>query len=405
MRPAIPTLVLLTVSFVFACNLYGDGAAEAPSHADDATSHGTDVPPPATAERTPDQDGPGDDTSNAPGARVECACPHANCDASDEMPCREGSGLCEGGVCHGTGTLESIPAPQDGYWPVSLSLSADGLLLALTAERAGDGDDGESQVTVVPLDGGERWIGQDMRSAVFHPADPDIWAVDVGDAVELRTMDGDVLRRIDGVRSPMVFSPDGERLAAVDPDGVRIVTLDGPGVEDVGLHHPEDRGARLWLVAFSGDGTRVATGRGASGFGSPVGDVRVFDAASGDRLHLFDCPAVSGGFNTDGSMLAVACWNYTALYDLETGTATVLPAPMLSQGARFLASADDGERLLLGSFLGLVRIVRMRPDGHVTEAAVEFPAARDVVELPDGSLILAPWADLTIHRWTPDPRL
>lgn len=252
---------------------------------------------------------------------------------------------------------------------------------------------------------GDGWTEPLAHAATFHPTTPEVWAVATEGAVELRTLDGTVLRRLGGARPPMAFSPSGDRLAALDDAGILVWSLDDEEAPAVALEHPEDRGARMWLLTFSPDGARVASGRGASGFGSPVGDVRVFDSATGERQHLFDCPAASGGFSTDGSVLAVACWNYTALYDLGTGTARVIAAPMLAQGARFLAPNTEGERLFMGSFVGLARVARVRPGEPLTEAAVEFPAARDVVELPDGRLILAPWADLPVHRWTPVPRL
>ncbi|TVR03500.1 MAG: WD40 repeat domain-containing protein [Deltaproteobacteria bacterium] len=407
-RSATWSAIAMLLVGLAACSLYDDDAdplarseGGVPPSAHGSPTNGTGATPGGAADATGEPE-TYDDTDPAPAG--PCPCPRGDCTASDDMPCDSGEGLCGEGMCHPTGTLESLPVPHEGFWPTAVSLSADGSLLAITAERAEDGPDGDRQASVVPLDGGDPRVEPDAIAAVFHPVDAAVWAVALGEAVEVRDLGGGVLHRVEGAGPPMAFSPDGARLAATVAAGVRVVSLDA-AADEVLLDHPQDRDARLWLLAFSPEGTRVATGRGASGFGSPVGDVRVFDAHSGERLHLFDCPAASGGFNADASLLAVACWNYTALYDLSSGTATVLPAPMLAQGARFLTPHDGEPRLLLGSFLGLVRVLRHRDGEWVIESAVEFPAVRDVVELPDGALLLAPWSDLTVHRWTPSSRL
>ena len=79
----------------------------------------------------------------------------------------------------------------------------------------------------------------------------------------------------------MAFSPDGIRVATGSRDGIARVFDPATGTELARLDH----GVPVNAVAFSADGSRVATG---SGTGTGAGTARVFDPATGTELARLD---------------------------------------------------------------------------------------------------------------------
>ena len=98
----------------------------------------------------------------------------------------------------------------------------------------------------------------------------------------------------------VAFSPDGTRVATGSSDGSGRVFDAATGAEVSRLDHD----APVNAVAFSPDGTRVATGSGG-GF-SRGGSARVFDAATGAEVSRLDhdAPVNAVAFSPDGTRVA-----------------------------------------------------------------------------------------------------
>ena len=113
-----------------------------------------------------------------------------------------------------------------------------------------------------------------------------------------------------------------------------------------------DHDGPVWAVAFSPDGTRVATG-------SKDGSARVFDATSGEKQSRLDHDnAVAVGavaFSPDGTRVATGSWDHSArVFDAATGA----ELSRLDHDAELLAVAfsPDGTRVATGSHNGSARV-------------------------------------------------
>jgi WD40 repeat protein len=161
-------------------------------------------------------------------------------------------------------------------------------------------------------------IAHSARSVAWSPDGARI-ATGGDSGLEIRPWDpgderphGPVLR-LPGRVTSLSWSPDGRRLAVTsdETDGSRITS--GLTVWDATSGEKVLRVAAvsaLWSVAFSPDGTRLATG-------GKEGIVRIFDAADGrERAALFDGSQNLSGlaFGPDGRRLHAAGWGMHAVF-------------------------------------------------------------------------------------------
>ena len=112
--------------------------------------------------------------------------------------------------------------------------------------------------------------------------------------------------------SAVAFSPDGTRVATGSRDGTARVFDVASGTEISRLDHDRAVGA----VAFSPDGTRVATG-------SSDASARVFDVASGTEISRLDHDRAVGAvaFSPDGTRVATGSSDASArVFDAASGT-------------------------------------------------------------------------------------
>jgi WD40 repeat protein len=109
----------------------------------------------------------------------------------------------------------------------------------------------------------------------------------------------------------VAFSPDGTRVATGSEDGLARVLDSRSGTELARLDH----GGPVRAVAFSPDGTRVATG-------SEDGLARVFDARSGQELARLDHGGLvqAVAFSPDGTLIATGSLDGSArVFDARSG--------------------------------------------------------------------------------------
>lgn len=225
------------------------------------------------------------------------------CDAGDGV-----WGLCDAGACYSGGSRESWSLPEGAF---GHSLAAAGDDVAVGWE---DGLPGEG--------GGLRWwqgdalVLEEDDAPVYGVALAEDGRLAVCDAVGLRVLDaaGALLHTGDCDTGDVAFSPDGSQLAVAVTEGV-VVLDDAFGVLAT-LDHPRSEGVRLWVVRWSAEGDKLATGSGQAGFGSPEGEARLWRTETWEAVATLGCTAMDLDFSPDGR-LAAACWTGVRVFGPE----------------------------------------------------------------------------------------
>ena len=151
----------------------------------------------------------------------------------------------------------------------------------------------------------------------------------------------------DGGVNAVAFSPDGTRVATASGDGSARVFDPATGTELARLNHNEPVNA----VVFSPDGTQVATGSGETGNSEGNrghGSARVFDPATGTELaRLYEGGPVNAvAFSPDGTQVA-------------TGSGEILNGDRTAR----VFEAATGTELARLNHDGPVNAVAFSPDG------------------------------------------
>ena len=195
-----------------------------------------------------------------------------------------------------------------------------------------------------------------------------------------------VLSRLDhdGRVRAVAFSPDGTRVATASVDRSARVFGAATGVQLARVDHDGDVNA----VVFSPDGTRVAT---ASGDGS----ARVFGAATGVQLarvdHDGDVYAVV--FSPDGTRVATASVDGSArVFDAATGVqlarvdhdGDVYAVVFSPDGIRVATASGDGSARVFDAATGM-QLARVDHDGEVYAVVFSPDGIRVATASGDGS--------------------
>jgi WD40 repeat protein/DNA-binding SARP family transcriptional activator len=163
----------------------------------------------------------------------------------------------------------------------------------------------------------------------------------------------------------VAWSPDGTRLAAASdwsPEGDPLISVWDPASGQQ-LYTLTGLPNRAWALAFSPDGSRLATGFGA-------GFVKVYDAATGEES--LSLPHHGGrilvvAFSPDGTLLATGGQDPPQLWDLATGQ-VLGTFPGNTAMVNGLAFSPDGTRLASSSLDGTTRVYTLDLDELVALA-------------------------------------
>jgi WD40 repeat protein/tetratricopeptide (TPR) repeat protein/tRNA A-37 threonylcarbamoyl transferase component Bud32 len=206
------------------------------------------------------------------------------------------------------------------------------------------------------------------------------------------------------LKKTVVYSPD--RRAVLTSDGGRIARLWETSTGRP-LGAPLRHGRNVRTVAFSPDGTRVATASHDCSAGlmdSKLSSIRIWDAATGRPLGppIWQYRWVSAlAFSPDGRVLAAGDYGQAVrFWDATTGRP--VGAPIAQQGIVFgLAFSADGKTLAVGTVVPTVEarlwdLATGRPIGN------GMPHKNWVVDVafsPDGRALLTRSHDSTARLW------
>ena len=202
-----------------------------------------------------------------------------------------------------------------------------------------------------------------------------------------------IVLRVPGVGGALDWSPDGRLFATEGPEESGLVDIrDATTGRSVRKFRGHD--ADVNLVAFSGDGTMLATS-------GDDGAVNVWNPDTGDRLQRFagQGDQVWGlSFSRDGTLLAAAAWaeETVRIWDVRTGRPV---RAVRSVPASFTTSfSPDGRRLAIPTFGQGAIVVDVRSGDVVFELGRE-EVVSDVDWSPDGRWIATSTFDGTVSLW------
>jgi WD40 repeat protein len=220
-----------------------------------------------------------------------------------------------------------------------------------------------------------------------------VW--DVEARKEMRTLKGH-----DGAVTCVAFRPDGTRLASGSADHTVRVWDPGTGQQVLTLLGPE----RVNQVAFSPDGQSLAVAYGAPDNPGGAGEVRVWNLESKQEVfHLTGHagPVTCVAFSPDGTRLATGSADRTVrLWDAADGREVGLPLKGHTATVRGVAFSADGQRLASAADDWTVRVW----DTQIGQQTLTFRGhagpVYGVAFSPDGQLLASagaggPWDEGT----------
>jgi WD40 repeat protein len=332
-------------------------------------------------------------------------------------------------LCHKDSTTLTL---KEAGQVRAIAFSPDGRRLATVRESRRNNPDGKSfQITACELDIWDTAGGQKLRTlkphnysnhfspVVFSPDGRKLawggWPGDTtkdGRVLPLKLWDvesGQELRALSCLGGPtdIVFSPDGKRLVAATTNVLNI--WDAASGQEVGtlvLGHPDD----ITSVAFSPDGKRLASASKLRDSKSVV--LKVFDPDSGQELQTFTGHAEYAAWNVvcspDGRHLASTHYGDTVrLWDAAAGgkprvlqghTDAITNVAFNSDGTRLASMDTPRGRVMIWDVAGSQPLLTLKGPAGVALNGGSLTFS------PDGYRLAAAGRDQPVVLWDARPR-
>jgi WD40 repeat protein/HEAT repeat protein len=162
---------------------------------------------------------------------------------------------------------------------------------------------------------------------------------------------------------------------------------------------------RTHAVAFSPNGKLLATAASVARNDAPgfaAAEVKVWNVATGQELHAFtDVPSRvwSLAFSADGERLALAGKDpAVTVRDVGTGK-TLLTLPAHTASVECVAWGRDGELLATAGEDGTIRVWNAAKGSQITALTGHSGAVHAVAFSPDGRVLASAGADSTVRLW------
>jgi WD40 repeat protein len=214
---------------------------------------------------------------------------------------------------------------------------------------------------------------------------------------------GQVVRTLAGASGAVAFSPDGKWVAAAAPTTNQVIiysTTDGSVVAQVA--HPLVTHERIWRVAFSPDGSVLATASGQTGLGSPHGSTFLWRTKDWSPASTVTCTTFDAAFSPDGHQLALACWLDVRILSAQDFS-LIRTLPVISGTlAMSVAWSPDSKKIAVGGLSAGVQVFQAA-DGTAVGALTEgtsHPTIKGLAWSPDGQWIAGGgWDDAIVRIW------